>query len=102
MARRDLSQSRIPVDHRRIEGDAMARLVWIGDGDCREQRLRVGMLRRAEQRGSWSDLDDFSQIHHRDSTAEVLDQPEVVRDEQIRQIELLLQIDEQIDHLRLN
>ena len=55
--------------------------------------------RRARGR---SDLHDLSQIHHRDAAADVLDEPQIVRDEQIRQLQLLLQIHQQVDDLRLH
>ena len=41
-------------------------------------------------------------IHHRHAAADVLDQPQVVRDEQVGQLQLLLQIHQQVDDLRLH
>ena len=60
------------------------------------------MLRRGEERRGRSHLDDLPQIHHRDAAADVLDQPQIVRDEQVGQLQLLLQIHQQVDHLRLH
>ena len=68
----------------------------------RQQRLRVGMLRRGEQRAPVRQLDDLAEIHHRHAMRHVLDDGEVVADEQQRQAELVLQIDQQVDDLRLH
>ena len=57
-----------------------------------EQRLRVRMPRRRKQRASFRDLDDLAQIHHRDPVADVPDNAEVVRDEQIGERQLVSQI----------
>ena len=42
------------------------------------------------------------EVHHRDAVADVLDHRQVVRDEDVGQAELLLQVFEQVDHLRLD
>ena len=47
-------------------------------------------------------LHDLPQIHHRDPVAQVFDHPQVVRDEEIRQPELLLNVREQVDDLGLD
>jgi hypothetical protein len=47
-------------------------------------------------------LDDLAQIHHGNARADVLDQAQVVRNEKIGELELPLQIDQQVDHLRLH
>ena len=49
-----------------------------------------------------ADLDDAAEVHHRRTPADVLHQPQIVRDEQIREPELLLQFDQEIHDLRLN
>ena len=59
------------------------------------QRRRIEIVRRR-------DLDDAAEIHHGDALADVLDHREVVRDEQVGEAELLLQVLEQVDHLRLD
>lgn len=60
------------------------------------------MLRVFEKGTGLGQLDDFPRIHHRDAVADVADDAEIVRDEEIGEAELLLQIGEQIDDLRLH
>ena len=48
------------------------------------------------------DLDDASEIHHCDPIAHVSDDAEVVRDEQIGQAELLLEVGKQVQNLGLH
>ena len=69
---------------------------------CRHQPLRVRMLRILHDRRAWSDLDDLAQIHHRDAMADTLDDRDVVRDEQIGQAHVSLNVHHQIDDLRLD
>jgi hypothetical protein len=47
-------------------------------------------------------FDDFAEIHDRDAVADVLDDSEIVRDEQIRKVLFALQIHHQIDDLSLD
>src|SRR5690348_826782 len=47
-------------------------------------------------------FDDFAEIHNRNTLADVLDHSQIVRDEEIGQMQLLLQILEQVDYLRLD
>ena len=74
----------------------------VGDRHRRQQRLRVGVQRVGEEFGLVGDLDDAPEIHHRDAVADVLDDREVVRDEQIGEAVLALQVDQQVDDLRLD
>jgi hypothetical protein len=60
------------------------------------------MLRCAEERGRRAELHDSSEIHHGHPAADVLDQPQIVGNEQIRELQLLLQIHERVDDLRLH
>ena len=48
------------------------------------------------------DLHDPAEVHHGDPVRDVPYDGEVVRDEEIRQVELVLQLLEQVDDLRLN
>src|SRR5688572_27384547 len=48
------------------------------------------------------DLDDLPQVHHRDAGRDVAYNGEVVRDEQVREAQLLLKLLEQVDDLRLD
>src|SRR5437763_17186384 len=60
------------------------------------------MLRIPVQRLAGGRLDDLSEVHDGDPIAQVFHDGEVVGDEQIREIELLLQVLEQVQNLRLN
>ena len=60
------------------------------------------MRGRLEQALGRAHLHDFPQIHHRDPAADVPDQAQVVRDEEIRQLQSLLQVHEQVDDLCLH
>src|SRR5207302_7985894 len=55
-----------------------------------EQPPRVGLF------------DDAAEIHDGRTAADVFDQAQVVRDEEICQLQFLLQLHEEIHHLRLN
>ena len=70
--------------------------------DRRQQRLGIGMRRRAEQAVGIRDLDDAAEIHHRDAVRNVPDHRKIVRNEQVGEIQLPLQILEQVDDLRLH
>ena len=48
------------------------------------------------------DLDDRAEVHHCDPIGDVADDGQVVRDEEVREVELLLQPLEQVDDLGLN
>ncbi|MFN5407996.1 ATP-binding cassette domain-containing protein, partial [Bradyrhizobium sp.] len=47
-------------------------------------------------------LDDAAEIHHQHAVGEIADDGQIVRDEQQRQIETLLQLGEQVEDLRLH
>ena len=57
--------------------------------------MRTTLFGRAE-------FDDFSEIHHHDALADVFDYGEVVRDEQVGDAALFLQVLEQVDDLGLD
>ena len=65
-------------------------------GRGRQQRLRVGMLRRAEH-GALGPFDDAAEIHHRDPIGDVAHHREVVRNEQVGKPSSLLQVLQQVD-----
>ena len=68
----------------------------------RQQRLRVRMRRRREERLGRRHFDEPAAIHHGHAIADLAHQPQIVRDEEIGQAEALLQIEQQIDDLRLH
>src|SRR5205823_7950364 len=67
-----------------------------------EQSLRVRMLRLREQLLARRDLDELPEVHHGDPVAEVLDGREIVRDEQARELQVLLQVAQQVEDRRLH
>jgi len=60
------------------------------------------MLRRYIKVLGRARLDDLSQVHDRHPIAHVLHHRQVMGDEEVREAELLLEILEQVDHLRLD
>jgi hypothetical protein len=60
------------------------------------------MARVGEQLGLVGYLDDAAEIHHGDAVADMGDDRKVVRDEEIGKAVVALQVDQQIDHLRLD
>lgn len=80
----------------------VARAVRVGDRHGVEERFAVGVAGGVIQSFGGSQFDDPSEIHDRDPIADVLDHRKIVRDKEISQGKLLLQILQQIDHLGLN
>ena len=66
------------------------------------QRLSVGVLGIVEQLLRVGQLDDIAQIHNADAVGDIFDDRQIVRDEQVRQILLVLQVFQQVDDLRLD
>ena len=60
------------------------------------------MARVPEQLGLVGDLDNAAEIHHRDAVADMGDDGEIMRDEEVGEAVLALQVDQQIDHLGLD
>ena len=52
--------------------------------------------------GTRSHLDDLAEVHHRDPRRRVADNGEVVRDEEVRQVEPSLKRLQEVDDLRLD
>src|SRR5919197_3723780 len=77
--------------------------------DCRvgnrhggEESLTVRVQRPLVEINAVGELNDLSQIHHRDTVADMAYHGKVVRDEEVGQLEAILQLLEQVDHLRLD
>ncbi len=68
----------------------------------REQRFCIGVSRLAIDAADRSQLHDLPKIHHHDPVADEAHHVQIVRDEDVGQVEALLQIDEQVQHLRLD
>ena len=88
--------------HVALEHDALALRVGIGDRDGREQRLGVRVDRPRVELLGRRELDDLAQVHHGDAVRDVADDAEVVGDEDVGQRELVLQVVEEVDDLRLD
>src|SRR5690606_6614860 len=69
---------------------------------CSNQPLRVLVVGGAEHLGGRSLFDDASVAHHRNGVAHVLDNAEVMGDEQVAEPEVVLQVSEQVEYLRLH
>src|SRR6185295_10605989 len=67
-----------------------------------EQRARVGMLRRAPYFAMISALDDAPAVHHMHAIGDIAHHRKIVRYEKIGEPEIALELDEQIEYLRLN
>ena len=74
----------------------------IRDRHRREQRLRVVVLRVRVDLLGRPDLDELAAVHHRDPVAHRAHDGEVVRDEEIREPEVVLEVLEQVQDLRLD
>src|SRR5204863_7063141 len=72
---RDLSQGSRPVERAGVEEDALPWRIRVGHRNRREQRPRVGMLRRREELRGLGHFDDAPEVHYRDAAADVFDQP---------------------------
>jgi len=79
---------------------AAAARIWMGNG--RQERLRVRVRRSVEYLLALTDLDDLSQIHHRDMVRDMANDGKVMRNEQIGESQFLLQLLQKIDDLGLD
>ena len=89
----------VPFEHERL---APAAEVRVGDRHGGEQRARVRVLRRGVEVAPLRDLDGLPEIHHHHAVRDVADDVEVVRDEDVGEPELLLQVLQEIEDLRLH
>ncbi len=68
----------------------------------REQRRRVGVARMLVQELRLAHLDDAAEVHDRDPVGDVADHGQVVRDEDVGEAELALEVLQQVQDLRLH
>ena len=85
-----------------LDGRFLGALARIHRRPRRQQRARVGMLRIAVDRLDRAELDDLAEIHHQHAVAEILHDVEVVADEDVGEAELALEVDQHVQHLRLD
>lgn len=76
--------------HITAEQDAGPCDTGLGGGHRREQGLRVGVQGMGKECIRSSPLDDFAQIHHKHTSADVTDDTEIVGNKQKGQPELRL------------
>ena len=77
-------------------------LTRVGLGDGRQQRFGIRVLRIIVQLLGLGHLDQIADVHHRHPVGDMLDHAQIVGDEQIGEIELLLQLLQQVQHLSLD
>jgi len=63
----------------------------ISGGHCSKKRLGIGVKRLCKERNPVRLFHNLAKVHHRDFIAHILDYPKVMRDKQVREIELFLQ-----------
>ena len=80
-------------------GGGRRRIAW---RHGRDQRARVGVRWRLQHAIDRAGLDDLAQVHHQHAVGDMAHHREVVRDEQHGEPERLLQLGEQVEHLRLH
>ena len=85
-----------------LEDNAVELDVRIGDRDSREQCRGVGVQRLAEDLLGLGVLDHGAEVHDADRVGNMLDDGEVMGNEQIGDAEVLLELTEQVDYLRLD
>ncbi len=87
-----------------MEQDALAAVLDLGvrHRDGRHQGLGVRVPGLRVQRVARGLLDEPAEVHHPDDVRDVPDDGEVVRDDQIGEAEGLLELLQQVDHLRLD
>ena len=89
----------VALEHDLLAGRVLAR---VRDRHRGEQRDGVRVDRVLVDLVRGPDLDDLAQVHHRDPVGDVADDAEVVGDEHVGEPELVLQVLEQVDDLRLD
>src|SRR5437762_1456324 len=88
--------------HIAFENDSVLLRSGIGNRNGAQESLCVRMFWRKTNLCACSYFDQLPQIHDTDARGDVFDNRNGVRDEQVGQPKLLLEIGEQVDDLRLN
>ena len=83
-----------------VAADAL--LGGIGHRRGQQKLLRVRVLRRAGDLGRGTVLDDLALVEHGHVVADVVDDVEIVRDEQVGHPGVLLDLQQKIEHARLS
>ena len=85
-----------------LEDDGFVLRGRIRPRDRGQQSLRIRMPWTCEEGFGRREFDDATDIHHGEPIGDVLDDAEIVRDEEIADTEILLQILQQVEDLRLD
>ncbi len=85
-----------------LEDDSFLFVLRIRNGHSGKKRPSIRVFSVAVDGLAGGDFDNLSQIHDRHSVADMLDHPEIVRNEKIGEMHLLLELLEEIDDLRLD
>ena len=85
-----------------FENDALRTQARVGLGYSREQRFGVGVARLVEEFGGRRDLDNFADIHHCHTVANMFDHAQIMRHKQVGESQFVLQIEQEVDDLRLH
>src|SRR2546427_482003 len=78
---------------------APAFAAWIGQGHGAHERLGVGMQRALDNVRGRAELDDLTEIHHRDPVRDMFDDGQIVRNENHAQAHFAGKSEEEIDDL---
>src|SRR5438067_1810314 len=84
------------------DGLPLPALDGVRDRHRRQERARVRVLRLAVERDAVSELGHLAEVHDHDAVRDVAHDVEVVRDEDVRESEVALQVLQQVEYLRLN
>jgi hypothetical protein len=86
------------------ENNALTAITRIGlrIGDGGQERLGIGVERATEELVVGGDLDELTEVHHADTIGDVAHNGEVVADEEVRKVEVALQLAEEIEDLALD
>ena len=85
-----------------LQHDALALALGIGLRRRRQQRPRIGMLRIGEDVLARALFDDAAEIHDHHVIGDMAHDRQIVADEEIGEIEPLLDVGEEVQHLRLD
>ena len=77
-------------------------MLFVRRRDSVKQSLSIRMQRMVENFLRFRKLNHCAKVHNADSVADVFDDAEVVRNEQVCEILLFLKVLQQVDYLRLN
>src|SRR5215467_1860934 len=90
------------IRHLALQDDALTARTRIRLGHRGQERRGVRVLGRREDLLGLAELNDAADVHHSDAVTDVADDAQVVRDEEIGQPKLLLQVEQEVQDLRLH